>query len=180
MWPKLIFRDLKANHLIKSGRNWMFKTFKANHFNILKHKPKFWKVFKEITLKRERDQKVNVENWEIRLRYQIRAFRQFQMCRRAGGVESESGWIPRVSWQDSRREEPALARPIGSKLGRESAYEKRGGPIANLAPNCISEMYQLKTCFDNSRKWSGPGLSDIWNIWPFRPKAIWKWWWWML
>ena len=105
----------------------------------------------------ERGQKVNVENSEISLRYQIRAFRQFQICRRAGGVR-----LPRVSWQDSRREEPEVVRPMGSKLGRESTNERRAGPIANLAPNCISEMYQLKTCFDNSRKWSGARI--VWYL----------------
>ena len=105
----------------------------------------------------ERGQKVNVENSEISLRYQIRAFRQFQICRRAGGVR-----LPRVSWQDSRREEPEVVRPMGSKLGRESTNERQAGPIANLAPNCISEMYQLKTCFDNSRKWSGARI--VWYL----------------
>ena len=105
----------------------------------------------------ERGQKVNVENSEISLRYQIRAFRQFQICRRAGGVR-----LPRVSWQDSRREEPEVVRPMGSELGRESTNERRAGPIANLAPNCISEMYQLKTCFDNSRKWSGARI--VWYL----------------
>ena len=96
---------------------------------------------------------------EISLRYQIRAFRQFQIRRRAGGVRIR---LPRVSWQDSRREEPAVARPIGNQLGREPTNEKRAGPIANLAPNCISEMYQLKTCFDNSRKWSRAGI--VWYL----------------
>ena len=105
----------------------------------------------------ERGQKVNVENSEISLRYQIRAFRQFQICRRAGGVR-----LPRVSWQDSRREEPEVVRPMGSELRRESTNERRAGPIANLAPNCISEMYQLKTCFDNSRKWSGARI--VWYL----------------
>ena len=105
----------------------------------------------------ERGQKVNVENSEISLRYQIRAFRQFQICRRAGGVR-----LPRVSWQDSRREEPEVVRPMGSEIGRESTNERRAGPIANLAPNCISEMYQLKTCFDNSRKWSGARI--VWYL----------------
>lgn len=105
----------------------------------------------------ERGQKVNVENSEISLRYQIRAFRQFQICRRAGGVR-----LPRVSWQDSRREEPEVVRPMGSELRRNSTNERRAGPIANLAPNCISEMYQLKTCFDNSRKWSGARI--VWYL----------------
>ena len=48
--------------------------------------------------------------------------------------------------------EPEVVRPMGSELGRDYTNEGRAGPIANLAPNCISEMYQLKTCFDNSRK----------------------------
>ena len=44
---------------------------------------------------------------------------------------------------------------MGSKLGPVSTNGRRGSPIANLAPNCISEMYQFKTCFGNSRKWTG-------------------------
>ena len=44
--PKLIFKDFKANHFIKSERNWMFKTFKANHFNILEQK-RIFKSFEE-------------------------------------------------------------------------------------------------------------------------------------
>ena len=68
----------------------MFKTFKANHFNISEQK-RIFKSFEGNHFKSERGQKVNVENWEISLRYQIGAFRQSQTCRRAGGVESESG-----------------------------------------------------------------------------------------
>ena len=64
--PKLIFRDFKANHFIKSGRNWMFKTFKANHFNISEQKRIFKSFEGEITFKCEFGQKVNVENFDVK------------------------------------------------------------------------------------------------------------------
>ena len=156
MRPKLIFGDFKANHFIKSERNWMFKTFKANHFNISEQK-RILESFDENWIQTANEAKKQCwQLWyEISLRYQIRAFRQFQICRRAGE-------LPRVSWQDSRREEPLENRPIGDQLGRQPTNHRRGRPIANLAPNCISEMYQLKTCFGNSRKWSGVGI--VWYL----------------